>query len=199
METINGRQGIELGAGVVLPEDLVTETVAILGKRGSGKTTTARVLAEGLLEVDLPVVIFDPTGVWWGLRTSADGTSDGYPVVIFGGDHGDVPLEETAGAVIANVIVTHRLSAVLDLSRLSKTASRRFVTDCLETLYERSDNPPRHVLIDEADLFAPKFPTRDTARVVGAMQDLFRRGRVKGLGATAISQRHIDCTLLECA
>lgn len=184
---MSGR-GIELGSGLVLPEELVTETVAILGKRGSGKTTTARVLAEGLLAVDLPVVIFDPTGVWWGLRTSADGTSDGYPVVIFGGDHGDVPLEETAGSVVAGVIVAHRLSAVLDLSQLSKTGSRRFVADCLETLYERSTEP-RHALIDEADLFAPKYPTRDTARVLGAMQDLFRRGRVKGLGATAISQR----------
>lgn len=181
-------RGIELSADLVLPEELVTETVAILGKRGSGKTTTARVLAEGLLAVDLPVTIFDPTGVWWGLRTSADGTADGYPVVIFGGDHGDVPLEETAGSVIAGVIVAHRLSAVLDLSQLSKTGSRRFVADCLETLYQRNSEP-RQVMIDEADLFAPKYPTRDTARVLGAMQDLFRRGRVKGLGATAISQR----------
>lgn len=115
---------------LVLPEELVTETVAILGKRGSGKTTAARVLAEGLLAVDLPVTIFDPTGVWWGLRTSADGAADGYPVVIFGGDHGDVPLEETAGSVIAGVIVAHRLSAVLDLSQLSKTGARRFMADC---------------------------------------------------------------------
>lgn len=39
----------------------------------------------------------------------------------------------------------------------------------------RENRAPRHVVIDKADLFAPKFGTRDTARVLGAMEDLFRR------------------------
>ncbi len=88
------RPKLKLSQDLELPEEAVTETFAILGKRGVGKTTTARVLTEELLEVGLPVLILDPTGVWWGLRTSADGRRDGYPVVIFGGDHADVPLEE---------------------------------------------------------------------------------------------------------
>jgi DNA helicase HerA-like ATPase len=58
--------------GIQLPPEAITETFVILGKRGSGKTTTARVLAEELLHINLPVVIVDPTGVWWGLRSSAD-------------------------------------------------------------------------------------------------------------------------------
>lgn len=186
--TPGDHHGIELGPGVVLPEDLVTQTIAILGKRGSGKTTAARVLAEGLLESDLPVCVLDPTGVWFGLRTSADGAADGYPVVIFGGEHGDVPLEETAGAVIAEVIVQQRLSAVLDLSLLSKVAMRRFAADFLQTVF-LLNREPRHIVVDEADILAPKAATRETARTVDAMEDLFRRGRVKGLGATAITQR----------
>jgi DNA helicase HerA-like ATPase len=55
---------LSIGVGLELPEEAVTETFAILGKRGVGKTTTARVLTEELLEVGLPVLILDPTGVW---------------------------------------------------------------------------------------------------------------------------------------
>jgi len=179
---------LSIGAGLELPEEAVTETFAILGKRGVGKTTTARVLTEELLEVGLPVLILDPTGVWWGLRTSADGKRDGYPVVIFGGDHADVPLEETAGTLIADVIVSQRISAVLDLSSLSKSGTRRFSTDLLERLYHRS-REPLHVVIDEADLLAPQRVQHGGERLLGAMSDLVRRGRVRGLGVSMITQR----------
>jgi hypothetical protein len=39
------------------------------------------------------VVIVDPKGDWWGIRSSADGKAPGLPVVILGGERGDVPLE----------------------------------------------------------------------------------------------------------
>lgn len=90
------------------------QTFGILGKRGSGKTTTASVFAEELLKANLPLVIVDPTGAWWGLRSSKDGKRDGFPITILGGDHGDVPLEETAGEEAPPL--------VLDLSALSKNA-----------------------------------------------------------------------------
>lgn len=171
-----------------LPDEAVTETFAILGKRGSGKTTTARVLTEELLTRSLPVVVLDPTGVWWGLRSSADGESAGFPVVIFGGDHADVPLEGSAGTLIADVIVDERIPAVLDLSLLSKTAMRSFVAAFLERLYHRNRDPLQ-VIIDEADLFAPQRMAHGQERLLGAMDDLVRRGRVRGLGAVLITQR----------
>lgn len=180
--------GLRMSADLVLPVEAVTETFAILGKRGSGKTTTARVLTEELLDVGLPVVVIDPTGVWWGLRSSADGRRAGHHVVIFGGDHADVPLEETAGRVIADVIIDKRVPAVLDLSHLSKSAGRRLVTDFLERLYH-GNREPLHVIVDEADLFAPQRTPQGAERCLGAMNDLVRRGRVRGLGVTLISQR----------
>jgi DNA helicase HerA-like ATPase len=188
------RPKLQLSQDLELPEEAVTETFAILGKRGVGKTTTARVLTEELLEVGLPVLILDPTGVWWGLRTSADGKTAGYPVVIFGGDHADVPLEETAGTLIADVIVSQRISAVLDLSSLSKGGTRRFSTDLLERLYHRN-REPLHVVIDEADLLAPQRVAHGGERLLGAMSDLVRRGRVRGLGVSMITQSPVDCTL----
>jgi hypothetical protein len=35
----------------------------------------------------------DSVGVWWGLHSSADGQHEGLPMVVMGGEHGDVPLD----------------------------------------------------------------------------------------------------------
>jgi hypothetical protein len=180
--------GLVIADDCTLPLDTATDTFAILAKRGRGKTYTAMVLAEELVDAGVPVCVLDPTGVWWGLRSSADGTAPGLPVVIFGGEHADVPLDETAGALIAEVVIEGRFPAVLDLSLLSKSATRRFATEFLETLYRRNRNA-LHVLIDEADMFAPQRAYQGVERLLGAMEDVVRRGRARGLGVTLISQR----------
>jgi len=92
---------IALSSDLKLPYEAVTQTFAILAMRGVGKTHTASVFAEELSKARLPYRVIDPTGAWWGLRASADGKSDGFPVTILGGDHGDIPLEEHAGKIIA--------------------------------------------------------------------------------------------------
>jgi uncharacterized protein len=180
--------GLTIGPGLTLPLEAVTETFAILAKRGSGKTYTAAVLVEELYAAGLPVVVVDPVGVWWGLRSSADGTGPGLPFVVFGGDHADVPLEATAGELIADLVVDERVPAVLDLSGLSKTAARRFMTDFAERLYHRNRDP-LHLVLDEADAFAPQRTSADGARLLGAIEDLVRRGRARGIGVTLITQR----------
>ena len=80
---------LQIGPGLELPLEAVTETFAILAKRGSGKTYTAAVLVEELHAAGMPLVVADPVGVWWGLRSSADGAGPGLPFVVFGGDHAD--------------------------------------------------------------------------------------------------------------
>jgi uncharacterized protein len=179
---------LKIGRGLSLPVEAVTETFAILAKRGSGKTYTAAVMVEEMLDAQLPVIVIDPVGVWWGLKSSADGTKPGHAVVVFGGDHADVPLEPTAGELLADVIVDERIPAVLDLSGLSKTAARRVVADFAERLYHRNRSV-LHVVIDEADAFAPQKTFADGARTLGAIEDLVRRGRARGIGVTLITQR----------
>ncbi len=187
-DNANPSAGLTLGPGLVLPHEAVTETFAILAKRGAGKTYTAAVLVEEMMGAGLPVVIVDPVGVWWGLRSSADGTSDGLPVVIFGGDHADLPLAETAGVLLADLVVDERVPAVLDLSALSKSANRRFMTDFAERLYHRNRDP-LHLVLDEADAFAPQRTDPGGSRLLGAIEDLVRRGRARGIGLSMISQR----------
>src|SRR5690348_6446760 len=153
---------LSIADGLTLPLESVTETFAILANRGKGKSNTATVLVEQMHTAGLPVVVLDVKGDWWGIRSSADGKGAGLPFIIFGGDHPDVPLEQTAGALLADLIVDERINAILDLSGMSKTKARQFATDFAERLYKRNRDP-LHVVIDEADVLIPQRATADTA------------------------------------
>jgi len=181
----------ERGGDFTLPLDLVTQTLAILAKKGAGKSYTASVVVENLLTNGRIPVILDPTGAWWGLKSSADGLAAGFPVVVFGGDHADLPLEENAGEALARAIVEQRFPAIIDLSLFRKGQVKRFVTPFLETIY-RLNRQPLHLVVDEADDICPQKPFGDEAQMVGALEDVVKRGRKKGIGCTLITQRPAD-------
>jgi uncharacterized protein len=182
---------LRIARGFALPVDVAGEAIAILAKRGAGKTNTGRVLVEELHGARVPTVVLDPVGAWWGLRSSADGGKDGLPLPVLGGAHGDVPLQAAAGALLANVVVDTGQSLVLDLSDFSKTEQRRFVTDFAERLYTRKarDRTLLHLVLEEADEFAPQRVSAGDARMVGSIEQLVRRGRGRGIGLTMITQR----------
>lgn len=181
-------KGLKLADDLVLPLDAATQAIGVVAARGSGKSYLSAVLAEEMIAAGLPVAILDPIGVFFGLRSSADGKGAGLPVVILGGEHGDVPLEATAGKVIADWIVAERRPAVLDLSLMRKGEQRQFVTDFAEQIY-RKNRDPLHLILDEADLFCPQRPMPGEQRMLGAIEDLVRRGRARGLGLTLVTQR----------
>jgi uncharacterized protein len=182
-------QGLWLATGLSLPLDAVTETLAILAMRGAGKSTTAAVMAEQMARQRIPFVVIDPDGSWWGLRASADGDGPGLPIPIFGGRHGDVPLEKTGGALIADLIVSERLSSVLDLSAFeSEGGKKQFLLDFARRLYVKNE-APLHLFLEEADDYIPQKPMRDEAQLLRAWENIVRRGRKRGLGLTLITQR----------
>lgn len=184
---------LRLADDLLLPLEAVTQTFAILAKRGVGKTHTAAVLAEELLKAGLQVVVLDPLDVWYGLRSSVNGEQAGLPIVVLGGTHGDLPLDAGAGNVLADLVVEGALSAVLSLRHLSKGDQRRLVTDFCERLYHRKGEDryrqPVHLIIDEADAYVPQRVYAGQERMVGAIDDLVRRGRASGIGVTLITQR----------
>jgi Helicase HerA, central domain len=182
------RPGLWMAEGLTFPVDVLTETLLIIAKRGSGKTYSASVLVEEMVGAGLPVCVIDPLGVWWGLRSSADGEGPGLPVTIIGGEHADLPLPPDGGTSVADLVIEEHLPVVLDLSELSKTKQRAFMCAFLERLYHRN-REPLHIVIDEADLFAPMRATGEIARLLGAYEDIVRRGRARGLGCTSITQR----------
>lgn len=186
-------KSLNIASNLKLPLELAQQAICTVGIRGSGKTNTGRVMAEELLDAGVPICVIDPTDAWWGLRASRDGKGEGYPVFIFGGEHGDLPLEETHGKTIAEFLVGERVPVVLSLRHLRKGAQRRFVTDLAEELYhlkgKAENRSPLTVFIDEAPLFVPQQTTGDIARTVGAVEDLVNRGRNAGFGVVLISQR----------
>lgn len=129
------RGPLHIAEGFGLPLEFVTQTQAILAKKRVGKSYTASVQAEELLKAKQQIVAIDPTGAWWGLKSSADGKSAGFPITVFGGEHADVPLEETAGETIAQALVENRFSAILDLTLFRKGQINRFMAPFLEALY----------------------------------------------------------------
>jgi len=73
---------LHIADGLDLPLEAVTQTFAILAKRGVGKTYLGLVLAEEMLKVGAQVIIGDPVGVTWGLRSSRNGKADGLPIMV---------------------------------------------------------------------------------------------------------------------
>src|SRR5690242_16644424 len=126
---------LKIADDLSLPVDVVTQTIAVLAKRRAGKSYTMRRLVEQLARAGQQVVLVDPKGDQWGIRSAADGKGPGLPLVILGGERGDVPLEVGAGEVVAKLVVEERVSAVLDLSLLRKKEVATFMTDFLENLY----------------------------------------------------------------
>lgn len=179
---------LKISKEISLPLEAVTQTFGILAIKGSGKSYTGSVMAEEMLDAGQQVIAIDPTGAWWGLQSSADGKKEGYGIVVFGGDHANIPLDEHSGELIAQTLVEQKISAILDLSLMRKAAMKRFVATFLETLY-RINREALHVFVDEADLFAPQKTFGDEARCLGAMEDMVRRGRKRGIGCTLITQR----------
>lgn len=184
---------IKLSNDIILPPDIVTQAVAILAKRRSGKSYTMRRLVEQLFKADQQIAIVDPKGDQWGIRSSADGESPGLPILILGGEHGDLPLEVTAGETIANLVVKEHVSVLLDISLFRKHEVATFMTGFLENLYrlkaQEQYRTPIMLVIDEADAIAPQKPQKGEERMLGAANDIVRRGGQRGIGCTLVTQR----------
>ena len=83
---------LKIARGFTLPHDAVTQAIAAIGRRGSGKTNLAGILVERLLDAREQVIVLDPVGAWWSLRLEADGKTAAYDVPVFGGMRVDVPI-----------------------------------------------------------------------------------------------------------
>jgi len=172
-----------------IPDDALDSDIAILGRKGGGKTFTAKGIVERLLDLGRRVLILDPLGVWAGLRTSADGEKPGYKVAIFGGLHADMPLDPAAAEPLARIIATENLPAVIDLSELSKTAQQAFLLKFLHDL-RRVNTEALTIVLEEADVFAPQQPMGDDSKALhGEIDWIARRGRFKGFRLISITQR----------
>ena len=181
------------GTPFSIPRDAVTQTIAILARRGQGKTYMARGMAEEMGRVGGQFVVLDPVDHWWGLRSGANGKSAGFSTYIFGGKHGDLPLEETAGSILADTVVDTGISAIFCTRHLSQSGKRRFVADFCERIYmrkgEQDRKVPLHLFLEECQEYVPQRLQKGDERMFGAVRRIVRLGRGDGFGISLISQR----------
>jgi hypothetical protein len=180
--------GIRLGEGLTLPPDIATQTLLIVGKRGSGKSTTCVRLAEQFFKAKVPFVVVDPSDTWYGLKSGKDGKSPGIGVHIFGGRHEDLPLESASGQLVADIIIDHRISCVLSIKHFSGRERGRFVSDLADRLFRRNTDP-LHLFLEEAHEVAPQNPFKGEEEMLGRVTRIWKLGRSSGLGGSAITQR----------
>jgi len=195
---------LKISKTLELPIEAAVWTFAVLSIKGWGKTYVSADFAEELIKNEIPIVVLDGMGIWWGLTVGVK-ENKGLPVVVFGGQHKDLDLplkqvdrirqnvDEDKLREMVKAILDARISVVLDTSGLSKGIQRRIVATFVSELTRlNAQYGTRHVIIEEADLWCPQkglMGGGDLALSAGAIDDLVRRGGNYNLGCTMITQR----------
>lgn len=169
------------------------EKNAVLGIPNTGKTYTATKIAEGLMDAGIPIIVFDPIGVWKNLKIGND-KNKGYPIVVAGGDETcDIILTAANAKEIVRAAMQERISLVIDFyskSLIHKATWISVVQSAIEVLlYENRDYGLRHIFIEEAAEFIPQRVQPQHGKVYAAIESVARMGRNSGLGMTLINQR----------
>lgn len=183
---------LRVADGLTLPISAVTEKLAFLGRTGQGKTYAAQKLAEEMHRADAQFVAFDPVGKWWSLRLAANGKSKGIPVPVFGGLHGDIPLEPTAGKLIADLVADRGISVILDVSQFEHDTDKvRFAKDFGARFFFRKTSEPSavHLFLEEAQEFVPQEPQKNETDMLHVFTRIWKLGRNHGIGGSLITQR----------
>jgi DNA helicase HerA-like ATPase len=185
------RTMIPVASNLDLPLGFQTQRNAIIASSGGGKTYAALKLVEGMYDAKQQFVFVDPLGVAWGVLHAPDGSQPGLDILVFGGDCGDAAIEEGSAEIVADYIIEKGVSCVVDTSHLRRGAEVQFMTNFAERIFRRKAHKksPLHLFIDEADRACPQVPQKDERPMLGAVEDLVRRGRSRGIGVTLVSQR----------
>jgi uncharacterized protein len=180
---------LRIGAAT-LPLLAIHDVIAIVGRRGRGKTVAAKNLVEQAFAAGGRFCVVDPTGAWWGLTSSASGEEPGIPCVVFGGNHAMVPLEPTAGEIMGDFAADPtQPSLVLDVSTFTRGEQIRFLTAFMARVYQKN-TASLLLVLDEADQVAPQSKDEKAENLLlGATQRIVKLGRVKGFGVLLVTQR----------
>lgn len=183
-------RSLEPEARFPLPEKALSMHALVLAKTRSGKSSTLRLIVEHGLDQGIPVCIIDPKGDWWGIKSSANGKAAGYPVVIFGGEHADLPLKPEAGAAIADLIATGNRPALIDLGGAMPSELTRFWINFAPAFF-RLTRGRRWLVIDECHNFAPqgKVLDPDSGKMLHWSNRIANEAGGKGVTLFSASQR----------
>jgi len=173
---------ILLGENVKLDlQELITGRTFLSSISRYGKSWTARRIVEQVFG-RTGIIILDPEGEYSTLR-------DKYPLLIIGKD---VPLVPEAAEYLADQILEHELSAIVDLSdpQLEILVGQEFVSRFIDRFIalETKMRKPFLWILEEADEFAPEKGTFKSASLQSVIK-LTKKGGKRGLGVLVLTQR----------
>ena len=163
-------------------EDLIGQCIAILGIRGSGKSNTAGVIFEELLQNDYPLSIIDIEGEYFGLKEK-------YEVLVVGKGEGvEIEIDAHCAGEIAQVSMEQNVPVVFDLSGFLSDERTDVLKAYLSALWNLAGTlrKPYMIGIEEAHEFIPQGVKNELKEMIARVA---LRGRKRGLGAIIVSQR----------
>jgi len=178
----------EPGADVSLPVvELLTGRGFVTGKSGSGKSNTASVIAENLLDSGYGLLIVDIDGEYYGLKEE-------YEILHVGADEEcDIQVTTEHAEKIANLALEQNVPIILDISSfLDDDEAEALLTEVSKQLFAKAKKlkQPFLMLVEEVHEWIPE---NGSVGEVGKMLiKIGKRGRKHGLGIVGISQRPAD-------
>jgi hypothetical protein len=181
-------RGDGAGAGVELPiVDLLTGRGFITGKSGSGKSNSASVVAEKLLDRGYSLLAVDIDGEYYGLKEE-------YEILHVGADEEcDLRVNAEHAEKIAELALEQNVPIILDVSSfLDESEARELLTEVTKHLFakEKKLKQPFLMLVEEIHEFIPEGGGVDECGQM--LVKVSKRGRKHGLGVVGISQRPAD-------
>ena len=164
--------------------DVLTGRGFVTGKSGSGKSNTASVLAEELLEAGLPLLVVDVDGEYYGLK-------ERYELLHVGADERcDLRVGPEHADRLAHLALEEHVPVVLDVSGfLDESEGREVVAAVVRALFahEATARTPFLLFVEEVHEFIPESRGLDDAGEI--LVRVAKRGRKRGLGLVGLSQR----------
>jgi TolA-binding protein len=188
-ETSAGVGGSETtGEPVSLPVvELLTGRGFITGKSGSGKSNSASVIAEKLLDSGFGLLIVDIDGEYYGLKEE-------YEILHAGGDEEcDIQVTTEHAEKLATLALDKNVPIILDVSSyLDESEAAEVLTAVARHLFAKAKKlkQPFLLLVEEVHEYIPE---NGSVGECGKMLiKIGKRGRKHGLGICGISQRPAD-------
>ena len=176
------------GTDVELPVvDLLTGRGFVTGKSGSGKSNSASVIAEKILDRGYSLLAVDIDGEYYGLKEE-------YEILHVGADEEcDLRVGVQHAEKIAELALGQNVPIILDISSfLDESDARELLTEVTKQLFVKGKKmkQPFLMLVEEVHEYIPEGGGIDEC---GRMLiKISKRGRKHGLGIVGISQRPAD-------
>jgi hypothetical protein len=187
-EGIGGDATADPGSPVELPVvDVLTGRSFITGKSGSGKSNTASVVIENLLDSGFPVLIVDTDGEYYGLKEE-------YEILHAGADEEcDIVVSPEHAEKLANLALEQNVPIILDVSGyLEEDTANELLLEVVKQLFakEKRLKKPFLLVVEECHEYIPEGGGMDETGKM--LIKVGKRGRKHGLGIVGISQRPAD-------